>query len=485
MTSEIWTGLVDGQPLVSILVWIGGLVLVMYLARQPAHRLVMTLVRSIHRLLRLLAQSIVRAEQRLLARNRDILLRQGREQVERFIEREFRRIEAVVRSDLNGYPALHRDLKRQVARIDADYEKSSEIPPRPPAWLKAVDSVAQVPDNGSPAVGKILHDIHHTLKKSLDKDMQEYRKSNRDRHLLLKKMMPYWRTLASTLNSVEKKITGLEERSIVIDNQMQFYEEIRSQTDQAVLTLSTSAITQFFVSGLVLCVALVGMIVNFHLVEMPVQEMVGVASYMGNSSIRASDVAALFIVGIEVTLGLFLMESAGFTRLFPVVSQMDESRRRVLFKLLLVFLTVIAGVASSLVYMRDELAADQAAMSRLLMSAPVDELSLSWIPSMGQAVMGFVLPFVLAYVAIPFEMFLHAVRNMGGMMFAWLLNMLASLVRLVANLVYSAGRLTTCVYDLVIFLPLKIESLLGRRTVSKDASAAATSPVNQKQVNDA
>ena len=74
---------------------------------------------------------------------------------------------------------------------------------------RAIEAVAEIPANGSPVVAKILNDIHSTLKKSLDKDVSEYRKANKDRHALLKRMMPYWRSLTKILTNVEKKITGL------------------------------------------------------------------------------------------------------------------------------------------------------------------------------------------------------------------------------------------------------------------------------------
>ena len=478
MTFEFWTSLIDGQPVLSILVWACALIIVMYIARQQAHQIILVLVRSIRNALRIMAQSVMLAEKQLRNRNREVLLAQGQEHSERYIEREFQRVEALVNRDLSGYPSLQRDLKEQITRIDEDYTQSGEVPPKPPEWLKAIDHVAEIPDNGSSVVGKILSDIHKTLKKSLDKSIQEYRRANKDRHTLLKKMMPYWRSLTNSLNSVEKKITGLEQRASIIDSQMQSYEDIRKQSEYSERLLSSSSMTQFFISGLALCLAFVGMYVNFQLVALPMEEMVGASNYLGSSSIRASDVAALFIISIEVILGLFLMESIGVTRLFPIINLLDDHKRKAIFWIMLTFLFIFASVEASLAYIRDMQAADREALSQLLSGSEVADPALRWIPSVGQMVMGFTLPFVLAFVAIPLESFIYSFRTVGGLLGVWLLHMIVVFIRFLANVIYGIGRTLVSAYDLVIFIPLKIESLLT--TSSANSTKSSPSPVEEK-----
>jgi len=44
---------------------------------------------------------------------------------------------------------------------------------------------------------------------------------------LLKHMIQYWRKMTDTLQEVGKTITGLHERSAIIDRHMAEYEEIR------------------------------------------------------------------------------------------------------------------------------------------------------------------------------------------------------------------------------------------------------------------
>ncbi|MCK4840589.1 MAG: hypothetical protein KAT04_01760 [Methylococcales bacterium] len=409
-------------------------------------------------MLKMSAVSLKKAEENLKLRNREVLLSNGRDQLERYVEQEFQRVETLVNRDLAGYPSLQRDLREQITLINEDYVQSNEVPPQPPEWIKAVDTIAKIPSEGSPVVAKILNDIYNTLKKALDKNVFEYRKSSKNRHELLKKMLPYWRSLNTTLESVEEKISGLEGRSQAIDKHMQEYESILAKTDYAERTLSSSSLTQFFISGLVLCISFVGMYVNFQLVALPMSEMVGAGSYVGG--VKASDVAALFIIAIEVILGLFLMEAVGVTRLFPVISALDDKKIKAIVVATFSFLLIFACIEASLAYMRDLLAADREALTQVLAGVTSEEPEFRWIPSVGQMVMGFILPFVLTFVAIPLETFIHSSRTVLGIFFVSTLRFLSIGFRLSANFILGIGKFLTSVYDLIIFLPLRIEAVI-------------------------
>lgn len=196
-------------------------------------------------------------------------------------------------------------------------------------------------------------------------------------------------------------------------------------------------------------------------------EMVGAGSYLG--SIKSSDVAALFIIALEVSLGLFLMEALGVTRLFPVISTLDDRKRKIILWVSLSFLFVFASIESSLAYMRDMLAADKEALTQMLSGVEAAEPEFRWIPSVGQMVMGFILPFALTFAAIPLESFIHSSRTVIGLMLVWMLNSLSFIIRQISALVKSIGQLIVNVYDLFIFLPLRIEQIF--KTTKKSSSS--------------
>jgi hypothetical protein len=397
----------------------------------------------------------------LVNRNKEVLLAAGRESVERLIEREFQRVDAVVKRDLSGYPALQHTLAEQITRIDEDYRESAELPPPPPTWVNAVKAIVKIPFNNDPTVANIFKEIHKSITKQYKNTMDEYRKSTGARHALLRQMMPYWRKLAQTLDQVGKKITGLQERATVIDHRMEDYEEIRAKTNKAERMLESSSMTQFFISGLVLLIAFGGAVINFNLIALPMSEMVGGGSYIGQ--FKTSNVAALVIILVEVAMGLYLMESLRITKLFPVIGSMDDKMRRRMIWVTFGILLILACVESALAFMRDRIAADMQALRQSLAAVEGVQPVNSWIPTVGQMVMGFILPFALTFVAIPLESFISSSRTVMGFVLVGLLRGTAFLLRLMGNIASYLGELLVNLYDVLIFPPLWIEKFVHSR----------------------
>lgn len=452
-------------------IWLVVAIIMLYFARTPAHRAIRAFTHVIQNGMRLAARAVLLTMKRLDERNRSVLLSSGKETTERLIEREFHRVHAVVSRDLSGYPSLQRALNDEITKIDEDYRQSTEVPPSPPSWLEAIEAVAKIPSSDNSMVGKILEDINRTLVQSHNKTMQEYRDASRKRHNLLKRMMPHWRKLSDTLVKVDKTINGLQDRSKAIDEQMQHYEEMMARTDKAERMLSSSSLTQFFIAGLVLFIATMGGVVNFQLIALPMSEMVGGNLYVGG--LKMSDIAALVIIMLEIACGLFLMESLRITRMFPVINTLDDRLRHKLMIFSLIFLTFLALVESSLAYMRDLLASDKEALTQALAGIQTSKPEFRWIPSVGQMVLGFILPFVLTFVAIPLESFIHASRTVIGVLGVGFLRSLAFVLRMIGLLFHHAGSFLIRVYDIIIFIPISIENVITSKRAGAEAGKRA------------
>lgn len=454
------------QPIVSMVIWLVIIVTSLYLARKPAHRAIRSAATEIRSALRVAAKAISSTERKLVDRNLEVLMAAGRDEVENDIMREFHRVNASVNRDLSAFPSIHRRLTEQVEMIDKDYQDAASVPPDPPGWTKAVEAVAKLRGEDSSMIGKILTDIHTTVSKSQAQAAEDYRKANSKRHELLRRMMPRWRTLNQTMKEVNQSIATLQERSLTIDEQMTRYEEILQCTPKAQKALSSSSMTQFFIAGIVLLIALIGGVINFYLIAMPMSEMVGGNSQLG--PFRTSDVAALVIIMLEVAMGLFLMESLRVTHMFPVIGRMDDNLRRRMLWITLSILVVLACVESSLAFMRDLLAVDREALRQTLSGTTAALPGMRWIPSVGQMVMGFVLPFALTFAAIPLESFIHAARTVMGVVLVGLLRVTSTSLRLLGNACYHFGALLAQVYDLIIFIPLRAEEALAHHRHKAD-----------------
>jgi hypothetical protein len=130
---------------------------------------------------------------------------------------------------------------------------------------------------------------------------------------------------------------------------------------------------------------------------------------------------------------------------------------------------ILAGVEAALALMRDMLIADKAALLQSLAAAPQHGPADGWlgkIPTAGQMLLGFILPFALAFVAIPLESFIGSARTVGGATLVLLARAAAFSLRLAGNLVRNLARVVITAYDIVIVLPLLVEKILKSKKSS-------------------
>lgn len=466
-----------GNPALSAIVLFLIALPFLYAARRPLQGLVRSLTRALGNPLRLAARWVNAGATELKARNRQVLLAHGREEAMKVVDREFERVTAIVQRDLQGYPALQRKLMDELTKIEEDYQKCGEVPPPPPEWTQAVAAIAAIKPSADGLVERILGDISQSIDEIYDKLTAEYRRSYEERHKILKGFQPFWRSLGVTLNKVDRNITGLQDSAAKIDAEMEKVREIHAKLDRAEHSLSASQSMQFAISGLVMLIAIGGAFVNFKLISLPMSAMVGGGDYITNN-LQASEVAALVVILFETLMGLFLMESLRFTHLFPL-SNIGEKMRRGMMWGSLVILLVLAGFEAALAVMRDQIVAADLALKQALGSATavaavVETGWVTRIPAFGQMILGFTLPFALAFVAIPLEYFIQSGRTVlgGGVVLG--MRATALLLRSLGAVLKHIGQALCMLYDAVIFVPLLIERMVLGKRASGQAPPTAT-----------
>ena len=453
------------NPALSVLVWCAIAIPVLYGARQAMHSMLRAIFRSISNPLRLMSHWLFKTADEMRQRNKMVLLAHGREEISQGIVKEFDRVTTLVQRDLHGYPALQRKLMDEITRIEEEFQKCGEVPPPPPEWTKAVASIAKIKPAGDGLVERILEDISTSINDIYDKVVAEYRDSSKQRHDILKGFMPFWRSVDQTLNRVDKNLTGLRDSAAKIDEQMEKYAQINANTEMAEHTQASSATILFVISLLVMLIAAGGGFVNFWLIERPMEAMVGGSEYIyGN--LQASYMAAMVIIFFETLMGLFLMESLGYTHLFPL-SGINNRMRRWMVWISFAILLILAGVEVALAVMRDMIvSADVALKQELAGAAITTAASAGWalnIPKAAQMILGFTLPFALAFVAIPLEYLIHSGRTVFGVLLVLGIRGLGFLTRFLSSMTRQIGKGVEHLYDAVIFLPLIIERVLANR----------------------
>ncbi len=456
-----WMVWPDNTALSMLVVLLVAMIL-LYAARVPMHGLIRAVGHALGGPLRLGAHWLATVAEEMKQRNKAVLLAHGRLETGQRVEREFERIGILVTRDLQGYPTLQRKLLEEITRVEEDYKKCGEVPPPPPDWIEAVAAVAQIKTGGGEVVQKILVEIRDSIERIHDKAIAEYRRAYQTRHGILEGFLPYWRSLDKTMKQVDRKVAELQESTTAVDAQMEKYKQLVARTDEAETTLTNSSYTQFTISIIVLWIALGGAFINFKLIALPMSEMVGAGDYL-TASLRTSEVAALVIILLEASMGLFLMESLRITHLFPRISNLNDRTRRRMIWISLVLLVTLAGIESALALMRDMLIADKQALLQSLATAPAAASGEGWIariPTAGQMILGFILPFALAFVAIPLESFIHSSRTVCGVLAVDFVHVLGFVLRVLGNLVRLSSRALLHIYDLLIVLPLVAEQLV-------------------------
>jgi hypothetical protein len=464
--SQLWM-IWPGNAALSLLTLVILGMLFFYAARKPMHELIRAAGLAVAGPLRITARWLLGAANEMSRRNREVLLSHGRQEVGQRIEREFERVAVLVNRDLQGYPALQRRLLDEIVRIEVDYMKCGEVPPPPPVWVEAVAAVAGIKSAGNEMVQNILDEIRRSVDRIHDKAIGEYRRSYESRHRILGGFMPFWRSVDRTLSEVDRKLTGLQNSAAAVDAQMARYQQISSGSDQAAHALAVSSFTQFAIAGIVMAIAAGGAFINFKLIALPMSEMVGAGDYL-TSSLRTSEVAALVIILVEASMGLFVMETLRITHLFPPIANLNDRTRRRMLWTALSLLVILAGVEAALAMMRDMLIADKQALLQSL-AAVQPAAADGWvgkIPTAGQMLLGFILPFALAFIAIPLESLIHSARTVGGLLLLAPVRLAAVLLFTLGSLAKHASRVLVHLYDVAIVLPL-----LGERVVRAWRSA--------------
>jgi len=444
---------------VALSVFVLGLLatLFLYAARTPMHGIIHSTCALVSHATRFVARWLFVAADNMRLRNQSVLLAHGQESEAVLIEREFERVGDIVRKDMQEFPALQRKMLEEATRMEDDYRKCGIVPPPPPEWVTALESVAQIKSGGD-IPRKLLEDMSKSIQKIHDKTIAEFRRSYEDRHKILNAIQPSWRTVEKLMGEMDKKMVTLQTNAKQMDVHMGKFEGIRAKDNKTEHALTMSSFVQLAISSLVMVIAVGGAFINYKLIALPMSEMVGASDYI-MSNLKTSDVAALVIILMEASMGLFLLESLRITQLFPRIASMDDRMRRKLMIASLVFLTILAAIESSLALMRDMLIADKTSLMRDLASiAPAaSDGVLTSIPMIGQMVMGFVLPFALAFVAIPFENMVHSLRTVAGVFLVQSMRGLGVIFKFAGLLFKRLATVLEMAYDVTIVVPLMVE----------------------------
>jgi len=462
MSVEALLGLWAESLPVSVVIWLVLLILVLYAGRRWFEPFGVAVWRGLDGLLRYSARS-VRAAARWMDRHQRQYLRWlERERLDQRLYRELRGLHDRVNRDLGGYPVLQHALHTQIQRLERDYHACEDVPPAEPAWMRTVSDLAANPPHGDPAVARVLEDIHDGLQRASRTSLDQYQAASRKRLELLRGMLPAWRELGERLRGVEQAIQGVIARSRQVDEVLSRERSLADGGPELDAGLGVGAIGRTLVAAALLAFLGLAAVVSFHLIERPMAETFGMGAQLGPWPLAS--LAAVLLILISVAAGLLMCETRRLTSLIPSLGTLDRTARYRLFWAGLLVLLVVASLQGALALSRDVLVGSDAWLARVMAGDPDPAaVTLRWVPMLTQGVMGLVLGLMLALVVVPLEGLLRHGRAVLGMVIALGLHLLGFLLGFAGRVVRWVAALVAIVYGLLIFIPVKIESLVRQK----------------------
>lgn len=428
-------------PLASLLVIALLSLTLMYLLRERAHALILRISRSIHSLVRLAAQACLRSEHRVRLRNHEVTIALAEELLERRLEREFVRIEALVEKDLIQYQRLTATINAQLAAVNEDYEGSLDVPMAGPQWISAVEAIARLEedDRNSDVMGKILSELHRTVDQHQRDVLREHRWTVSARHKLLARLKPHWRKLTKLLEQIEGRIVALNERLQLVDRQMTRFEALVAGSGHGLIA---SVIMRFVISLFFVAVGSAAAVLNFYLLAEPLDSL-----FLGReiAGFPLSTYTAGFVTAATLVAALMIFEGLKVTNLMPMMAAMTRKGRVLVISCGIFLLSILCLFEASAIAVLPAIEAAEASLTLSL----ADWLLFS---------LGLVTPLMLAFFIIPLEYFLYTVRPVAGGLLQVLLHSMAFILRTFGSLAMELGRLLVQCYDVLIFVPLRLES---------------------------
>src|SRR3954465_2535604 len=444
----------------------------LYAARVPMHRALREVGRLLGGVFRIGARWCRGLAGVASRRDREMIVDMGRGDTEAKIGREFHRIEGAFAKELARYPDLHRKLDDVVTKIDADFQECATAAPAAPGWSDAVAAVAKMPPSGDGVVKKVLEEIHKSAISGEKKALQEFRDATAKKHKILSSMAPAWKEVQKIAADVSRAVSGALEATKRIDGFMTSYEQVRAAEAKAVRALGWNATQLFVVSLLVMAVALGGAFVNFNLIALPMSELVPSGSRIGGMPVAT--VAALVVVLMEIAAGVFAMEMLGVTSFFPKLELLPKSRRRMILAVALGGLFMLACIEASLAVLREQIVESSSALKASLAGASVvADTATSRIPVIGQAVLGFILPWILAMVAVPLETMISTGGHIVLCVVAGLLHVGGMLARFLGHACKYLLEAARHVFDIYIVIPMQVQKMIANGRGGEEPRALA------------
>lgn len=471
------------RPVLSYIIIYLGVSFVLWMARDAIHKFMNHLLASIAELKQRMAEDLAAYASRTAVRAKELATEYFLKESERDIEKGHDKLAHRVDKGLSGFPELQSESLAMVNRMNQAFHDSKKPPhlKQHPSlqWLEKeirehTDEVGLTSVEAK-RVGKALRKIESRMGKELKAHGKVQSAEAKKRLAILNKQNGALSKLQKLINQLVKRVNHVKSSIVEIDTKIEAYYAFRKDDDKASRAANQSIITRFAIAIFFVLIAVGGATLNFFLIERPLSEIVGGSGLV--MGIEVSQMGAMMIIMLEVAAGVLLMEALGLSHLLPAVERWDPDMKKKVAMITGALLLAMAGVEAGLALLREMLVAnDQATMNMLIGNEDntTAEAFAGWGPMAVQAMMGFVIPLILAFVALPLEILFHVGRIIGQYVWSALMFVLARIVLLASQLLLLVMNVILSFYDLLIFFWVLVEGwvkrfagFIGRRMESR------------------
>jgi hypothetical protein len=438
-----------------------GSMLFLFLARTPFHKAFESLSEGTGGGFRRIGDWARKLADKMRERDRKVLLESGIAAAENKMREEFIRVEGSYSKHLKDFPTLQRKLDDNISKIEGDYRECGQATPEAPGWNDAVASIAKIKgSSGDRIIEKMLAEIHKSAVEGEKRALAELRNTTAKRHKILSGMAPVWKGISKSLKEVGDQVSTVLETTKRIDKYMGQFEKVHKGGEDSIDMLASRANKLFIFSVIMIAIAAAGVFVNFNIIALPVSELVPAGSRIFGVSV--AQFSAMVIICLEVMCGIFLTEALGMTNIIPHIGMMTRGKRRMILFASLLFLFLLACVEASLGILREYLAASKAALDQSLAGAAAPAANgTSHFTVIGQAGLGFILPWILSMVAIPLEMLIETSQHVFYKLLILLVNMFGYLCNMIGYVIEWFIKILIHLYDVYIIIPAQIGNAIG------------------------
>ena len=269
------------------------------------------------------------------------------------------------------------------------------------------------------------------------------------------------------------------------------FEEIVRSEDRKKIAARASIVVPWLIAVLITTIALAGVFLNFFLIERPMAEIVGEGARIGG--IGLPTFAAIIVILLEFVTGVILMDSAGFTRLIPAFHSMSAAGRRVMLVVSFTFLALFSVMEMTLSIVREQIIEQERETDRLAAqiigpvliapaapSADAPAVSATTatpqranvfgleLSTFAQLILAGVIPWLLAAAALPLETIIRNSVFIISIFASFALIFLSFICKTISALFKNVGVFLLAVYDFIIFLPLFVQRWWKQRQATGD-----------------